>query len=88
MALARITIDSVVILTELCCYNGDVMLGDGLSVKKFVCGNGSLHRIDVEVVVQVALPVDGIPGRKCLGTCLISAIIKPEDSPSEFMDMS
>lgn len=42
------------------------MLGDALPVKKFVCGNGSLHRIDVEVVVQVTLPVDGIPRSKCL----------------------
>lgn len=66
MPLAGITINPVVILTELRCYDGDVMLGDALSVKKFVYGNGSLHRINVEVVVQVALPVDGIPRRKCL----------------------
>ncbi len=42
------------------------MLGDALSVKEFVCGNRSLHRINVKVAVQVTLPVNGIPERKCL----------------------
>lgn len=40
------------------------MLGDALSVQKFVGGNGPLHWINVKVVVQVALPVNGIPKRK------------------------
>lgn len=60
------------------------MLGNALSVKKFVCGNGSLHWINVKVVVQVTLPVNGIPKRKCLLT-IISTIIKHSDSPSELM---
>lgn len=42
------------------------MLGDALSVQEFVRGNRTLHGIDVKVAIQVALPVNGIPARKCL----------------------
>lgn len=41
------------------------MLGDGLPVQEFVCGDGSLNRVDVEVAVHVTLPVNGISERKC-----------------------
>lgn len=58
------TIDLVVILTKFGRHDGDIVLGDALSVKEFVCGNGSLHWINVKVAVQVTLPVNGIPERK------------------------
>lgn len=41
------------------------MLGDVFPVQKLICGNRSLHWINVKVAVQVGLPVDGIPERKC-----------------------
>lgn len=40
------------------------MLGDVLPVQQLVGGDGSLHRVDVKVAVQVALPVDGVPERE------------------------
>lgn len=54
----------VVILTKFGRHDGDIVLGDALSVQEFVSGDGSLDRVDVKVAVQVALPVDGVPGRK------------------------
>lgn len=38
------------------------MLGHALPVQELVGGDGALHRVDVKVAVQVALPVDGVPG--------------------------
>lgn len=53
----------VVILTEFGRHDGHIVLGDVLPVEEFVGGNRSLHRVDVEVAVHVALPVDGIPAK-------------------------
>lgn len=39
------------------------MLGHALPVQELVGGDGALHRVDVKVAVQVALPVDGVPER-------------------------
>lgn len=40
------------------------MLGHVLPVQELVGGDGALHRVDVKVAVQVALPVDGVPERE------------------------
>lgn len=40
------------------------MLGHALPVQELVGGDGALHRVDVKVAVQVALPVDGVPERE------------------------
>ena len=37
------------------------MLGDALPVERLVGGDGARHRVDVEVAVQVTLPVNGVP---------------------------
>ena len=52
------------LLTEFGGHDGDVVLGHRLPVQQLVGGDGSLHGVDVEVAVQVALPVDGVPGDK------------------------
>lgn len=40
------------------------MLGDALPVQELIGGDGALHRVNVKVAVQVALPVDGVPERE------------------------
>ena len=50
------------LLTEFGGHNRDVVLGHVLSVQQLVGGDGSLHGVDVEVAVQVTLPVYGVPG--------------------------
>lgn len=54
-------------LTELGGHHRDVVLGHALPVQELVGGDGALHRVDVKVAVQVALPVDGVPEREGRG---------------------